>query len=317
MRFVPALLLFAMSSISDIEWSERQPMPRAQAGGASAYLDRELVVAGGTAWVGDTKTWLPDVQIYNPASGGWKAGPKLPAPLAYGPFVSSTGGLEIFGGADGQTTHRDSWKLDPSKMAWVRTGSVPADALLGRAARLAKSVFLFGGCGDVADLTTCSDAVWRRNGDGQWRRVSTIPEGPLALPAIAVSGSAIYVFGGCSMEGKDKVANHTRVFRYNPSSNQWKALRDLPAGNRGMSAVAPSDGSILLFGGYTDGGFTSDVLSYDIASDTYKKLKPMPVALMGVEFVVNGNRLYGAGGEDRMRSRSARLLEGKLVVIAQ
>ena len=177
MRFVPALLLFAMSSISDIEWSERQPMPRAQAGGASAYLDRELVVAGGTAWVGDTKTWLPDVQIYNPASGGWKAGPKLPAPLAYGPFVSSTGGLEIFGGADGQTTHRDSWKLDPSKMAWVRTGSVPADALLGRAARLDKSVFLFGGCGDVADLTTCSDAVWRRNGDGQWRRVSTIPEG--------------------------------------------------------------------------------------------------------------------------------------------
>ena len=152
MRFVPALFLFAMSTVTDIEWSERQPMPRAQAGGAAAYLDGDVVVAGGTTWIGDVKTWLSDVQIYNPASNTWRSGPKLPAPMAYGPFVSSATELEIFGGSDGQTAQRDSWKLNAAKTKWVRTGSIPADALLGRAARVGESVFLFGGCRDVVDL---------------------------------------------------------------------------------------------------------------------------------------------------------------------
>ena len=281
MRFVPAIFLFAMSTVTDVEWSERQPMPRAQAGGAAAYLDGDVVVAGGTTWIGEVKTWLSDVQIYNPASNAWRFGPKLPAPMAYGPFVSSTTELEIFGGSDGQTAQRESWRLNAAKTKWARTGSIPVDGLLGRAARVGESVFLFGGCGDVVDLKTCSDAVWRRDGHGEWRRASTIPGGPLALEAGAVSGSAVYLFGGCSMDANGKVVNHARAFRYDSKLNQWKTLRDLPSGNRGLTAVTYGDRSILLFGGYTDSGFTSEVLLYDIQSDTYKRLKSMPVGLSG------------------------------------
>lgn len=290
-------------------------MLRAQAGGATAYLEGELVVAGGTTWVGEVKTWLSDVQIYNPASNTWRSGPALPVPMAYGPFVSSDTHLEVFGGGDGHTAQRGSWKLDAAKTKWVRTGSIPADALLGRAAHIGESTFLFGGCRDVVDLTTCSDAVWRRDGNREWQRVSTIPGGPFALAAVAVSGSAVYLFGGCSMDTNGKVVNHERALRYDPISNQWKTLRDLPKGNRGLTAVAYGDRSILLFGGYTDSGFSSEVLLYELQSYTYKRLKPMPLGLAGIEFVLNGRTIYGAGGEDRMRSRSARLLEGKLAVI--
>ena len=306
--------LFAMSTI---EWSERQPMPRAAAGGAAAFLGKELVIAGGTAWDGDVKLWLQDVQVYNPVSNRWSHGPKLPEPLAYGPFTSSATGLEIFGGTDGKTVHRTSWKLDAAKKSWVQTGSVPADVLLGRAARVGDSVFLFGGCPDAADLTACSDAVWHRNGDGMWRRVSAIPGGALAMLAIAVSGSAIYIFGGCSMAPGGKVTNHTKAYRYDSSANQWKSIRELPAGNRGLSAVASGESSIYLFGGYTDSEFTSDVLLYDVGKDTYRRMNPMPVGLLGIEFVSNGRKMYGAGGEDRMRSRSARLFEGTISVTAK
>ena len=76
--------------------------------------------------------------------------------------------------------------------------------------------------------------------------------------------------------------------------------------------MAIEDRSILLFGGYTASSFSADVLVYDTAADTYKPSTPMPVPLLGVEFVMSGRTLYGAGGEDRMRGRSARLMEGRL-----
>src|SRR5262249_5480747 len=169
----------------------------------------------------------------------------------------------------------------------------------------------FGGCTDVNDLTACSDAVWRREGNSDWRRVSAIPGGALALPAIAVSGSAVYVFGGCSPR-EGAVTNHAQAYRYDPAGNRWTPVRELPTGNRGLSAIASGSSSIYLFGGYTDAGFSSDVLLYDVAKDTYSRLKPLPVGLMGAEFVLNGLHVYGAGGEDRMRGRSPRLLQGKL-----
>jgi N-acetylneuraminic acid mutarotase len=292
-------------------------MPRAEAGGAAAYLGNELVIAGGTTWDGEVKVWLKDVQIYRPALDRWISGPTLPVPLAYGPFVAATDGLEIFGGSDGAVVHRNAWKLNSAKTTWVQTGSVPADVLLGRAARVGDSVLLFGGCPDAADLTRCSDAVRRRDGASDWRRVSTIPGGPLALPAIAVSGSGVYLFGGCSMPSSGKALNHKAAYRYESSTNRWKTIRDLPVANRGLSAVAFGKTSIYLFGGYTDSGFSSEVLLYDIQKDSYTRLKSMPIGLLGTEFVVNGKSVYGAGGEDRMRGRSARLLEGKLTEAAQ
>ena len=119
------------------------------------------------------------------------------------------------------------------------------------------------------------------------------------------------------MDANGKVVNHARALRYDSASNQWKTLKALPNANRGLTAIAYDDLSILLFGGYKDSGFTSEVLLYDVQSDTYRKLKPMPLGLAGVEFVLNDRTIYGAGGEDRMRSRSARFLEGTLAVTKQ
>ena len=224
----------------------------------------------------------------------------------------SNDGLEILGGSYGQTAHRTSWKLEGSKTLWERTGSTPAGSLLGPAARIGDSVFLFGGCPDIVDLTKCSDAIWRRVGDAAWSRVSTMPDGPVALSAVATTESVIYIFGGCSMPVSGKVVNHARAYRYDPALNLWKRIRDLPAANRGLTAVANDKEHIYLFGGYTDSGFSSDVISYDIQEDRYRRLQSMPLGAASVDFVRNGRTLYGAGGEDRMRSRSARLFEGKL-----
>lgn len=311
MPILAALITGAAMTVGSISWSELSPMPQAQSGGVSGFVAGEFVVVGGTAWRDEVKLWLNHVQIYNPRTGQWRFGHALPAPFAYGPSIYSQQGLEIFGGTTGQQGRRDSWKLDAAKAKWLRTGDTPAEFLFGRAAQIGDDVFIIGGCSDVSDLSRCSDAVWRRDQVDHWSRMTALPDGALALSAVATAQSEIFLFGGCSMKTEGQVVNHSEAYRYDPKKNRWQALQPLPAANRGLSAVAVDDRHIYLFGGYTDQGFSSDVLIYNIQTDQYLRSNPMPIPLLGIDFVLDSRKFYGAGGEDRMYSRSARLLEGQ------
>jgi len=285
-------------------WTGKTPLPKAQAGGAVALINGAMIIAGGTNWENDVKHWLRDVQLYSTSADHWTQGPPLPQPMGYGPYTQSAAGLEIYGGSDGVTTSRKIFTLDPALQHWKQTGETPAGVLLGHAARIGNTVYLIGGCEDVADLTRCTDAVWKRQDGGQWQRAGNIPNGPLALAASAVLDGRIYLFGGCSMPG-GKLRNHSEVWMFDPQTTQWKALKALPAANRGVTATA-ANGRIFLFGGYIENGFTAAVHSYNPAADTYSTHPDMPLATVGLQFVEHHGKLWGAGGEHKMRARSAR-----------
>lgn len=291
------LILFA------VDWSSLAPLPQAQAGAAVARLGQTIVVAGGTLWEGEQKRWLSQVQVYSLRLNRWQLGPELPEKLAYGPFLASPGRLEIFGGSPGSRT---IWRFDGRR--WTQAGQTPTAHLLGRAARVGRRVFLFGGCADLADLHTCSDAVWMREGEGAWRQVAKLPGGAVALSAVAVAGRQVYLFGGCSMAGE--LVSRDEAWRFDPAKLRFHRLRDLPAKNRGLTAAAV-DGRIWLFGGYT-GQFTAEVLTYDPAQDTYTRQTPLPVAMSSIEFIAHRGKLIGTGGEDRMRGRSGRTFVSRI-----
>jgi N-acetylneuraminic acid mutarotase len=299
-------------TMTTINWTEQTPMPQAEAGGAAGFASGQLILAGGTAWQGEVKQWLDTVQVYDVASRQWRTGARLPRPVAYGPAVSIDNGIEVFGGTDGTEVRRTSWRYDTAKAAWHPTGEVPADVLLGRAARIGERVYLLGGCRDAVDLTTCRDAVWERDAAGAWHKASAIPGGPVALPAVATSGNRIFLFGGCSMPEPGKVVNHARAAAYDVGTKQWESLPDLPAANRGLSAVAVNDQQIYVLGGYTDIGLSAAVWIYHVRERRYEPASPLPVPLLGTDFFLYRGTLYGAGGEDRIRGRSARLLAGQL-----
>lgn len=296
----------AATALPQLHWMTRSSMPRAQAGGAAALFGHTMIAAGGTAWEDGVKLWLTDVQLYDTIADKWSSGPALPEPLAYGPFAQSDSSLEIFGGAgSASAASRAIWRIDSSLGKWAKAGETPADHLLGRAARIGKRVYLFGGCADVADLTRCSDDVWmREDGAPAWRTVAKLPGGPVALSAITVHNGRAYLFGGCAMPEPGKLFNRAEAWSFDPASHRFQKLRDLPAANRGLTA-AVLDKRILLFGGYVDAGFTPAVWSYDTAHDTYTAEAPMPTAMTSAEFCPRGKLLFAAGGEDKMKHRSA------------
>ena len=294
-------------------------MPMGVAGGAVGGWGNRLVHAGGTNWTDGVKRWLREVNYYDVAANRWEAGPALPVPLAYGVSLRDDKSLEVCGGTDGERVYRDCWRLEAGKDSWTASGKLASDALLGRAERVGGRAYLFGGCSDVADLTRCMDRVEMREGDGSWRKVSTLPQGKISMPASAVARGKVYLFGGCSMASPGKLVNRDDAWAFDPKTAKWQRLKPLPHANRGMTATAVGDRYIVLLGGYTASmeeaagkdagyGFTPDVLIYDVESGTYAKSAPLPVAAAGIETLTNGNTIFAFGGEHRMRGRSARFL---------
>ncbi len=316
------ILLIAMGAPATLVWEELPPMPRAQGGAASALAGEQLIAAGGATWDGDQKLWLRDVQIFDLRARQWRMGPALPEPLAYGPALAVAGGMEIYGGSTGARSSRAILRLDAAAAAWTAVGTTPQDTVLGRAARVGEDVFLFGGCADAADLTTCTAQVSRRR-DGRWEKVSAFPAGAVALGASAVAGGKIYWFGGCSMPAGGVLANRAEAWEFDPRTFAWKRLRDLPKANRGLAAAAADDRLIYLFAGYhasvdeargkgPEFGFSRDVWIYDVAAHQYRPASPSPLAVAGSDFFLHGDTFYAAGGEHRMRGRTARAVSARM-----
>jgi N-acetylneuraminic acid mutarotase len=323
MKTGAAMLLFLAGAIPRLAWEDRHAMPEGVGGGATAVMDGTLVYAGGASWTHGAKRWRKEVHVYHIASNHWQAGPPLPVPLAYGASVKGNGALEIFGGTDGTRVYRDCWRLESGRQSWQRAGEAPRDTLLGRAERVDGRDYLFGGCSDVADLTRCTDDVQVREADGGWRKVSRMPQGAIAMPASATVRGLVYLFGGCSMPKAGRLVNRAEAYAFDPRSGRWQRLKDLPRANRDLTAAVLEDRYILLFGGYTasqeeaagkppDFGFSSAVLAYDVEKETYTDLTPMPLAVAGMEMLVEGNFVYGMGGENRMRDRTSRLLAARI-----
>ncbi|MFN0167610.1 MAG: Kelch repeat-containing protein [Bryobacteraceae bacterium] len=316
------VFLIAMASPFSVVWKDKTPMPRAEGGASSALVGDELIIAGGTNWDSGQKTWMRDVQIYNIKTDKWRMGPTLPSPAAYGPAVVTPKGMEILGGSEGQRIFRTTWRLEGQ--GWVETGAAPHDTQLGRAARVGESIYLLGGCSDVADLTRCTSNVAARKWNAsQWESKAPLPVAGVAMGAVAVARGKIYYFGGCSMPSAGKLINRLEAHVYDPASNRWSRLHDLPRGNRALTGVAVRDRYIYLLGGFNATqeeakgkgpafGFTSEVWVYDIDTNNYTASTAMPIAVAGGDFFLHGDTIYGGGGEDKMKSRIARLVAGQL-----
>jgi N-acetylneuraminic acid mutarotase len=168
----------------------------------------------------------------------------------------------------------------------------------------------------------CNTSIWMRNTHGKWTRVGETPDGPVAVRASAVLGRRVYLFGGCS-EVPGGVINRDGAYRYDPSTAQWQKLRPLPGAVRGLSATPIDSNRILLVGGYTASahdaaasnpayGFSDRVWIYNTAQDTYEAATPLPFAASGIEILLHDGAVFALGGEDRMRGRSRRSIQGKI-----
>jgi N-acetylneuraminic acid mutarotase len=125
-------------------------------------------------------------------------------------------------------------------------------------------------------------------GESRWTRGATLPL-PRTDGASFVLGGKIGILGGFLADGKSS----PRVDLYDPASNTWSRLPDLPVAANHQMAAADSR-RVYVVGGYAEGAALRD--AFALEGGSWRRLPPLPEARAAGGAAILGGKLYVVGG---------------------
>ncbi|MEK2646228.1 kelch repeat-containing protein [Bdellovibrio sp. BCCA] len=281
-------------NISTFIWKSEGNMSASRFIPAAALLNNGKVFISGGVSTEPTLTYPTSSDIFDPATGNWKAAAPIPASRARSTATTLPNGkVLVVGGQDdanilGTTVlydpDSDSWSAGPS-LTHPRSGHVATLLPNGK-------VLVIGGTGDFAGSVLIGEAEVYDPSTNTWSSGGTMPVPCFYPSATMVSGGQgkVFVIGGLATPVYSQA-----VQIYDVASNTWTSGASLTTGRMGHIAAAIG-GKILVAGGGTNtGGFLNSVEIYDIASNTWQ---PGPAMSMG-----------------RNSAGAATLPDGKILVI--
>jgi N-acetylneuraminic acid mutarotase len=260
-------------------WRSAAPMPLAmdEVGGAAA--GGKVYLIGGQTKDADHSplTWE-----YDPAANSWRSRAAMPEGLSHPGVTALDGKIYVMGGflaARHQGARDDAFVYDPRNDRWTvlpplssPRGSVAAAALDGK-------VHVIGGRG-LDNATVATHEVF----DPATSRWSAAAPLPFARDhaGIAVLDGKIHIFGGRTKDGGFySIADHDV---YDPESDTWSTAAPLPVA-RSSGAATVLAGRLLYAGGECrpkegprGGEAFDDVTAYDVRTDRWTTLAPLPSA---------------------------------------
>ena len=303
------LLLTALpaSAANTLKWQTLAPMPVAVQEIYPAVHQGKIYVAGGLSdkISAEQQQMTAGVQIYDPATDQWQAGPALPQPRHHAYLVSVDGKLFVFGGfvqANGGrwSASADILLLDESKEVWRNVAQLPKPLTETVAVVLNGKVHFVSG----RSPSGAENAQWRDQADVNWHWVfdplslTVSKAAPAATPLNSASAVALqqqlYMMGG----RKVGAANLALLQRFDPALSQWQQLASMPQASGGLAAAVLGE-HILVFGGEyfdNDGGVYAPVWQYDAAADRWQQQGSMPLPRHGLGAVTLNNKVYVLGG---------------------
>jgi N-acetylneuraminic acid mutarotase len=174
-----------------------------------------------------------------------------------------------------------------------------------------ENVYIIGGIVPILDNVTSATVTFVQRYSIPHRTWYSVASLPLALnhPNSAVIDGRIYVIGGLSPDAEGTWRAVRNCYVYDPDSDTWEALPDIPDGRQtGAAAVGIRGATIYLSGGLssiltTPGGAENTigiVSSFDIVSSKWEILPDLPIprdhagsALIDNTIFVLGGRAFG------------------------
>jgi N-acetylneuraminic acid mutarotase len=283
--------LAAAEAQSAGSWVMKAPLPAALDEVGVVYAAGRLHVIGGSV-LGYTG---PYHEEYDPATDKWRPQAPLPRSLDHVGATVLNGKIYAFGGFVGGAVHKDgqdtAFEYDPALDTWRvlapmkggGRGSVSAVALDGK-------IHVLGG--RDANGTTLGRHEVYDPATNTWAELTPFPK-PRDHMAAAVIEGKIHIAGGRFGASSDRTNLHD-VF--DPATNTWNAGPPLPTPRSGLSYTLYK-GLFLVLGGEMPGqGTNPENEAYDIKTDSWVKLAPMPAGRHATGAATDGDHVYLAGG---------------------
>lgn len=248
--------------------------------------DGLIVLVGG---FGSESQTVATVEIYDPSQDRWVSGPSLPVAVNHAMAATVAGTVYVMGGyTSNGAPSSQAFALEGNE--WQPLPPMPEPRAAGGAASVAGQIYVTGGIGSSGLATT---TLLLDPGTGTW---STAPGllRPREHLGVAAFGTRVYAVGGRTGGG-----NLTDAEVFDLVSGSWSRLPDMPTARGGLAAAATASGFIVAPGGeeLSAGGTTfPEVEAFDVDSERWVSLAPMPSPRHGLGVVGIGETIYTLAG---------------------
>ncbi|MEU0968657.1 carboxypeptidase regulatory-like domain-containing protein [Streptomyces sp. NPDC005917] len=204
--------------------------------------------------------------VYDPGTQAWNAIADMSTARDAPQVAAVDGKLYVFGGWNSNGSPVATTEIyDPTSDTWATGASDPQPHASSGVSVLDGKVYLVGGCDGTCGGTT--DVQLYDTASNTWSSVQAYPEPTAWLGCGAIRGQ-VYCAGGSAGTATSK-----RTYAYDPSSDSWTRLVDLPIDLWGTGYSA-ANGQLLLSGGVTNGSstITNQGFAYDPSSNAWTAL---------------------------------------------
>jgi hypothetical protein len=279
-------------------WRFEPEAPKAQVEGGAAAVGPVIYVVGGNA-PGN----LHRVIRFDTRTDRWSEPAQLPFGLNHVAAASHDGKLYVAGGffeGEGET---DSFlEYDPDADRWTKMPPMRRARGGAAAAVVGDKMYVVDGgpqpygVDDPQPPYALLEAF-----DFRTRTWSTLAPPPIGVHhfGAAVVDGRIYVAGG----RLDHEVSSAAFASYDPATDRWTRLPDLPEGKVSSTGVAGGGGKVVVFGGDDEvgwkdgGGFVSPTAwAYDPRTRRWTRLPDLHVERHAFGAAATGGRIYAIAG---------------------
>jgi hypothetical protein len=280
----------------EVTWMRTQDAPIARCETAKAVVGNRVYLFGGlvdNSYVATTRC-----DYYDVTTNRWYRIADLPRAVTHmgtavdGQYVYLAGGFVT---PMNDVATNEVWRYDTVNNRFEAFVPLPAARAAG--GLVGRNLHYIGGTINhyAADMRD----HWVLNLDNPqagWSSLAPLPTGRNHL-GYTVLNNQIYIIGGQKLRDENN-GNIGVVERYDPATNTWTRLPDIPAprGHIG-EATFVMNGKVVVAGGVTNYYTKLDLLTaYDPLTNTWTELTTLPSPrLSAVAAFVNGRLIYGAG----------------------
>jgi N-acetylneuraminic acid mutarotase len=262
-------------------WTEQAPYPIAVSGHAVVSVGGNVYSFGGIV----NNSAITNAYKYDPTSNTWT--PIAPLPQARGWFSGASDGTYIYllGGVDQNfNTTATLWRYDPVSNTYnTSLPSYTIPTYFHASAYLNGKIYRIAGAAIGSDFHVEVYTI----ATNTWSMAANYPFANHNLMAAAV-GNYVYAGGGN--------ASPSNAWRYDPNTDTWTAIANLPAG-RSSAASGAYSGRWILAGGDVNFATSNSVIAWDPATNTWNNLPNMIQARDNLEGATAGQSFYAVAGD--------------------